>query len=143
MNDDITEIQQLLYRYCHTLDRSTLDEVMDVFHTNAVLQPTYEGDKGYIGREAISGWYMNYEKTIKSAGRGLRHKITCPWIRVHGDEADSVSYLDADYVDSSTGAFILATGRYEDKLLKEEGRWWIKERVIIIDGYHLLSKKKS
>ena len=143
MNDDITEIQQLLYRYCHALDRSTVDDVMDVFHPDAVLQPRYEGDKSYNGREAIRGWYMNYEKTIKGSSRGLRHKVSCPWIRVNGHEANSVSYLDADYVDSSTGAFILAAGRYEDKLVKEKDRWWIKERVILIDGFHLLSKKKT
>jgi len=143
MNDHITEIQQLLYRYCHALDRRTVDDVMDVFHPNAVLLPRYEGDESYIGREAIRGWYVNYVKTIKGSSRSLRHKITCPWIQVNGDEANSVCYLDADYVDSSTGAFFLAAGRYEDKLVKEEGRWWIQERVILIDGFHLLSKKKS
>ena len=141
MNDDITEIQQLLYRYCHALDRSTVDDVMDVFHPNAVLQPRYEGDESYSGAEAIRGWYMNYEKTIKGSTRNLRHKVTCPWIQVNGGEGNSVCYLDADYVDSSTGAFVLAAGRYEDKLVKEDGRWWIKERVILIDGFHLLSKK--
>lgn len=143
MNDDITEIQQLLYRYCHVLDRSAVDDVMDAFHPNAVLQPRYEGDESHAGHEAIRSWYMNYEKTMKSAGLNLRHKVTCPWIQVNGDEAKSVCYLDADYVDSSTGAFVLAAGRYEDKLVKEEGQWWIQERVILIDGFHVLSKKKS
>lgn len=141
MKDDVTEIQQLLYRYCHTLDRGTVDEVMDTFHRNAVLLPRYEGAKSFIGLDAIRGWYLNYEQTVKSSVRNLRHKITCPWIQVDGNVASSVCYLESDYIDNSTGGLAFAVGRYEDKLVKEEGRWWIKERSIFVDGNYRISHK--
>jgi hypothetical protein len=143
MNDDIIEIQQLLHRYCHVLDRGTVDDVVDVFHRNAMLLPRYQGDESFRGREAIRDWYQNYEKTLKASVRNLRHKITCPWIQVDGNEAISVCYLDADYVDASTGKFVIATGRYEDKLVKDEGRWWIKERAILVDGFYSISPPKD
>ena len=143
MKDNITEIQQLLHRYCHTLDRGIVDEVMDVYHRNAVLLPRYQGDKSFNGSEAIRGWYLNYEKTVKSSVHNLRHKVTCPWIQVNGNEATSVCYFDAYYVENSTGVLAFAAGRYEDKLVKEEGRWWIKERSIFMDGNYRISHKKD
>ena len=143
MSNDIVEIQQLLHRYCHAVDRGTVDDVVDVFHRNAVLLPRYQGDESFSGREAIRGWYRNYENTVKSSVRNLRHKITCPWIQTSGVEASSVCYLDADYIDNSTDDLVLATGRYEDKFVKEEGRWWIKERAIHVDGFYALGRHKE
>jgi ketosteroid isomerase-like protein len=134
MADDITEILQLLHRYCHALDRGSVDEILDVFHPDAVLLPRYQGDESHRGREAIRGWYVDYENTVKAAVRELRHKITCPWIQVQGKEATSVAYLDADYVARESGEMGLAAGRYEDKLVKEKGRWWLRERAILLHG---------
>ena len=32
LHQDTIEIEQLLYRYCHALDRGTVDEVIAAFH---------------------------------------------------------------------------------------------------------------
>ena len=60
----------------------------------------------------------NYEKTVKRSVRKLRHQVTCPWTQVNGNEAISVCYFDAYYVDNSTGVLGLAAGRYEHKLVE-------------------------
>ncbi len=140
MAEDITAIQQLLHQYCHAVDRGTVDDILEVFHRDAVLRPAYLGEDVHKGRDAVRAWYSQYDKTVRAAVRNMRHKITCPYIELHGDEASAVSYLDADFVDRNTGEMGLAAGRYEDKLVKDGGRWWIGDRTIFVEGSVSLGK---
>ena len=132
MHQDIIEIEQLLYRYCHALDRGTIDDFIDAFHRDAVFMPRYQSSERISGREAIRDWFLHYNKTIRAAHRH-RRKLTSPWIHVYGNEANAVCYVDADSVSKSTGDVFIHAARYEDKLVKEEDRWWIIERVINVD----------
>ncbi|TMA51901.1 MAG: nuclear transport factor 2 family protein, partial [Deltaproteobacteria bacterium] len=100
--EDHLAIQQLLHKYCHAVDRGTLDEIADLFHRTAVLLPRYESDERYEGREAVRGWYARYIENFRSKVRYLRHKIESPVITITGNEATSVCYLDADSITAST-----------------------------------------
>jgi hypothetical protein len=130
--EDQLAILQLLHKYCHLVDRGTADEVVDLFHRNAVLLPRYENDERYEGHKAVRGWYARYMETFRSRVRYLRHKIESPVIEVTGNEATSVCYLDADSIMISTNEPMIAFGRYDDKFIKDNGRWWFKERAIIV-----------
>lgn len=127
---DVTAIEQLLNRYCHTVDRASAEEVAALFHADAVLLPVYEGDARHAGRAAILAWYQGYGSAVKGAVDHLRHRISCPWIRVDGDTATAVCYLDADSVNKQTGATTLSQGRYEDRLVRHDGQWLFLERAI-------------
>lgn len=130
--EDHLAIQQLLHRYCHVVDRGTADEVADLFHRTGVLLPRYESDERYEGREAVRGWYARYMENFRATLRYLRHKIESSVIEVTGNAATSVCYLDADYIASETNQATVAFGRYEDKFVKDGGRWWFKERTILV-----------
>ena len=132
--EDQVAIQQLLHRYCHALDRGSVDEVVELFHPDAVLLPAYESDARHVGREAVRGWYENYDRTLRANVRYLRHKISSPVIEVSGNRATSACYLDADAIPAGFEEPIVLGGRYDDELVKDEGRWWFKERKII--GYY-------
>jgi len=128
---DLLAIEQLLHRYCHALDRGTMDEVAALFHRDAVLLPVYESDDRYVGRDAVRSWYVNYDKTLRAGVRYLRHKIASPVIEISGDRATSVCYLDADGINVESDEPMIFVGRYEDEIIRDEGRWWFKERRII------------
>ncbi len=130
--EDHLAIQQLLHKYCHVVDRGTADEVAALFHRDAVLLPRYESDERYEGREAVRGWYQHYMENFRSKVRYLRHKIESPVIEITGNEATSVCYLDADSITASVNEANVAFGRYDDKFIKDGGRWWFKERTIIL-----------
>lgn len=130
--EDYIAIQQLLHKYCHVVDRGTADEVAELFHRDGVLCPRYESDERYEGREAVRDWYARYMENFRAKVRYLRHKIESPVIEITGDEATSVCYLDADSISLSSNEPSVAFGRYEDKLIKDAGRWWFKERTIIV-----------
>ena len=114
---------------------SALDiaEILAVFHRDAVLEPRYLGDERHEGIEAIRAWYTDYDRKVRSTVNPMRHKITAPFIEVEGERATAVCYLDADFVSNASGEMGVATGRYEDRLVKDGDRWWIAERAIIVD----------
>lgn len=130
--EDYLAIQQLLHKYCHVVDRGTADEVAALFHRDAVLLPRYQSDKRYEGREAVRGWYQHYMENFRAKVRYLRHKIASPVIEITGSEATSVCYLDADSISASINEANVAFGRYDDKFIKDGGRWRFKERTIIV-----------
>jgi hypothetical protein len=138
--EDLLAIQQLLHKYCHVVDRGTVDEIAELFHQDAILLPAYEGDERYVGREAIRGWYANYDKTLRSNVRFLRHKIESALIEVSGNEATSVCYLDADAIPKESNEPMIVFGRYDDKLIRDQGQWWFKERKIIVYYSHSIVK---
>jgi hypothetical protein len=137
---DLLAIEQLLHRYCHVLDRGTVDEIAELFHRDAVLLPVYESDDRHVGRDAVRSWYAHYDKTLRAGVRYLRHKIECPTIEISGDTATSISYLDADAIHKETDEPMIFIGRYDDKLIRDGGRWWFKERKII--SYYIYSAGK-
>ena len=131
---DLAEIQNLLQQYCHAVDRGSVDDILAVFHRDATLRPVYLGPDSHQGHAAIRAWYTDYDRKVRSTVNPMRHKITAPYIQVEGDRATAVCYLDADFVSNASGEMGVAHGRYEDVLVKDEGRWSISERVIIVDN---------
>lgn len=130
--EDYAAILQLLYRYCHLVDRGTLDQIVALFHHDAVLLPRYESAERYEGREAVRSWYERWIAESRATVRHLRHTMSTPVIEIAGNEATAVCYVDVDSIPISTNKPWMARGRYEDKLIKEEGRWWFRERAIIV-----------
>tara|TARA_B100000315_G_C14422015_1_gene516019 strand:+ start:447 stop:932 length:486 start_codon:yes stop_codon:yes gene_type:complete len=129
--EDVFLIQTHLAAYCHAVDSGTLDEVAELFHENAVMTPAYDGSAPSHGRKAIRDWYANYNTYFRSKQvQHLRHQIPTPNIQVNGDEATSRCYYDADLVDVEKNENLQFKGRYDDKLVKEGGRWVFMDRVI-------------
>ena len=120
--DEIVAIQQVLHKYCHVVDRGTVDEIGELFHKDAVLLPAYETKERYKGRDAVKGWYANYDNKLRASVHFLRHKIESPVIEVSGNEATSTCYLDAATITKSTDKSMIVFGCYDDKFVKGEGR---------------------
>ncbi len=130
MTDDIVAIQQVLYRYCFAVDKGTADDVAALFHENATLMPVYSGEPPVHGRAAIREWYVNYHRDLRGRVDHLRHCVTNPAIDVSGNEATAQCYLIADAVPKTGGNPYSVAGYYLDKLVKDGGRWYFKERQI-------------
>ncbi|MEA2623962.1 MAG: hypothetical protein QOD06_7 [Candidatus Binatota bacterium] len=133
MTEDIVAIEQLLNRYCHTVDRGTADEVAALFHENASLVPVYSGGDTCHGREAIREWYAKYNRDFRSKLEHLRHLVASPLIDVTGGEARGELYLIADAITKATGKPFQAAGYYADRYVKEGGRWYFQRREIHVN----------
>lgn len=133
MTDDIVAIQQVLYRYCFAVDKGTADDVAALFHEDAILMPIYSGEPPAKGRAAIRNWFTVYHRNQRGSVDYLRHCVTNPVIEVSGNEATSQCYLIADAVNKASGKPYSVSGYYLDKLVKEGGRWYFKERQIHVN----------
>ncbi len=132
---DIIEIEQLIFRCCHAVDQGHIDDLMQLFHPYANLHITWETDGVHVGQDAVKAWFENYKKAFVDQLDFVRHRVTSPMIRVQGDKASARSYLNVDTGNRATGAAV-TLARYEDKFVKEEGRWWFIEKVVFMDGLY-------
>lgn len=127
--EDYVAIQQLLNRYCRTVDHGSLEEIMELFHRDPVLIVRLGQEEYCEGREAVRGWYTRWIETIRSRVRYMRHRITAPVVEIFENEASAVCYLDGDSTSFSNKTVVIQ-GEYEDTLVKEDGRWLFKRRTI-------------
>jgi len=131
---DIVEIEQVLYRVSHAVDHGEIEKIMALFQPDAALVITWEENGRHEGHDAIRKWFENYEQTVRSSTRYLRHRISCPVIDVDGDRASACSYLEVEAAGKNTGQVIRTVGRYEDTLARADTGWRIAEKVIYMDN---------
>ncbi|MFP6709053.1 MAG: nuclear transport factor 2 family protein [Alphaproteobacteria bacterium] len=133
---DQMAIHSLLNQYCHVVDRGTVDEIAALFCEDAILRPLHEGPEVFEGRAAIRAWYDSYDKRVRVGRRHRLHRISVPFIVVDGATARVDCYLDSTAVLVATNVISVSAGRYEDKLVKADGRWLFRDRTIIINHVH-------
>ncbi|MDP7548007.1 MAG: nuclear transport factor 2 family protein [Alphaproteobacteria bacterium] len=135
---DYLAVLSCLNQYCHLVDRGGVDEIAALFAEDAALRPLYQGETPVTGRAAIRAWFQNYDDEIRAGRRHRRHKITSPFVKIDGDAAIAWCYLDSSTVIIATNRMQVSAGRYKDKLVKVEGTWLFKERVIILNHIHMI-----
>jgi ketosteroid isomerase-like protein len=124
---DREKIREIVHRYCWTVDRGTLEEVMAFFDDDSCELRLIPG-KTYFGKAAVQKWYDAY---IQNRMEVLRHLIHNQIISIEGDTAVSKSYFDA--VGDLNGESITVGGFYEDTLLRVRGKWKFTQKVIKLD----------
>lgn len=127
---DYEEIRQLLSAYCFVVDdalnESRLPNLADFYHPQVVFTTSFD-DGVHVGLPAVIAWYEGFLGSRLGYYRWVRHLISEPSITLGADTARSSTYCDARSVDRH-GRVRSMAGRYDDLLLKQDGRWLIKER---------------
>ena len=123
-------IRETVARYAHLVDRGRIDELVDLFVEDGVLEA---GDRPPArGRAAIRELFLETGKRLASASARplIRHYVSNLAIDVTGpDDATAESY------------FLAVTergpdhwGRYRDRLVQVDGRWLFQHRRVRTDG---------
>lgn len=123
-------IRDLLARYALLVDRSRLDEVLELFAEDATLEA---GDQPPVqGRTAIRAVFAAAGARIAATASPplIRHHVTTIVIDLAGPDAAA-----------ATSYFLAVTergpdhwGRYQDRLARRDGRWLIQHRRVRMDG---------
>jgi hypothetical protein len=122
--EDRLEIAELVARYCWAIDQRSWDGFFDLFTDDCRLD---FGDVMGVfeGRAGLE----RFTTVMSGLDLLMRHYTTNLIVEGDGAEARARSYVLA-----LTGpARTLATGRYEDRLAKRNGRWRIRERRAVIE----------
>src|SRR5882757_8279149 len=133
---DRLAIRELVDAYAHCADRRdakgqmalfTMDTRFLVFMDPAVAEPTQE----LHGREALAPVFDNlntYKATTHFNGQST--------LSLDGDRASGESYCLAHHISSGVDAertIMIASIRYLDKFVKQDGEWFFAERRLMVD----------
>jgi len=124
--DDRTAIRAVLVRYCHLCDEGRFDEWAQLFAEDATF--TVLG-KIHVGREAVKGFIENAQPPER---RG-KHVLSEPLVELEG--AGASAWTDYLFVGRDDGGLsVTSTGRYHDRLAKQDGVWRFVNREIVFVG---------
>jgi ketosteroid isomerase-like protein len=125
--DDIAAIQQLYARYNHAVDMGSPTAFAEVFTPDAV----FVTDMGtYTGRDALlefAGWFRGAMST------NVRHWTNNLVLEESGAGASGACYLVAFSVGDPAGPKPMASGLYDDRLVRTPEGWRFAARTIVMD----------
>jgi hypothetical protein len=125
---DHLQIQQVLARYCHAIDRCDEEQLKTVYWEDAV-----------DNHGVFNGNAWEFAEFIIPMLQGMRctmHKISNTLIQLDGDRAAVETYVDAYHLaDGEDGKQydIVVGGRYLDRFERRRGEWRIAERTFVHD----------
>jgi ketosteroid isomerase-like protein len=144
--EDHVQIEQLLMRYAAALNTKDADAYVSMFTPDAVFElrrhmkePPFIGP--FKGRDALrKQWFAEGSSPGGADGFGpMRHVTTNYEINVKGDTA-TVRAFFIEVVSNGNNSppgskppTIHAMGRYEDELVKRDGKWLFSKRVVVTD----------
>lgn len=126
--DDRLAITELLSRYARAIDFHRWDELPALFTTDCVVDfgRVMGVHEGHDGVRRMAGM-------IGSTGLTMRHYVTNVIVeQADGDRAEVTSYVLA-LTGPAFGSLAVTTGRYEDEVVRRDGRWLIRRRRGVIE----------
>ncbi|MEM7285828.1 MAG: nuclear transport factor 2 family protein [Actinomycetota bacterium] len=123
------EIQDVLHRYCRSMDRIDDDLARSVWHDDGTAH--YSGIYEGTGHGFVE-WVSEFHKGLVSTS----HQITTTLIEVDGDRAGSEAYVTVRLRfsrDDDSRFDVCGTGRYLDRWSRRDGVWAVDHRVYVGD----------
>ena len=122
---DRLDIQELMAVYSWCIDFGGWDALPELFTDDCTLDFGKLMGK-HEGKDAVRG----FANMLKGAGLTMRHYVTNCIITGTGEEAEAKTYVLA--FTGQLGSLTPTTGRYEDVLRKQDGRWRLHVRRGVI-----------
>jgi hypothetical protein len=122
---DRAEIQDLIMRYARGVDRRDLDLVADCFTADASYEGTLAVGSIQDALAALAKTLPSFESTMHFMGNQI--------IDLKQDKARSETYAIAYHrrkEGSSRSVDLTVAVRYLDELIRCNGRWFIRRRVV-------------
>ena len=122
-------IRETMARYCFHFDGGHIDEWVGLFTEDGIFD---RGDYGVqSGEEALRAFFSGYP--LPDGTPRLMHIISNVIIEVNGNEARSQSYVLVVRPNKDGALVNGLAGRYQDELVKTDGRWRFRVRKVFFD----------
>jgi 3-phenylpropionate/cinnamic acid dioxygenase small subunit len=134
--NEVASILNTVYEYAYSLDEKKFDLFADCFSKDATVDIVVHNRAAPVphlcGRDAI----VEFFQTGRAAHRDRRrHVVTNARVGRRDDGAHVHSYVVLYSTEGGTTR-LLCTGQYFDDLVREDGRWRIKKKVIDLDAMY-------
>jgi hypothetical protein len=136
--EDERAIQTTLFEYGHSIDYGLKEKFAGLFTEDAVYQVLMQGvplpnlgipqpPSGLKGRDSILQYVR---KHTNAPNMWHKHFMVEPLIRFEDEDHASVESYFARLDEDAKGAYIIAFGRYRDRLVRcPDGKWRFTERI--------------
>ncbi len=126
--EDIEAIRKLKATYCYLCDAGlqdpkNRDAIMSHFAEDAAVDFGLGPESQFQGKEGLEFFFGGL---VPSAVSFCMHMVHNPIIEVNGNEASGTWYYEAPTTDTSTGKAQWMAGTYNEKYVKQNGRWKFK-----------------
>ena len=124
--EDRLAIHEIMAKYCQAIDLNRWEEFPSLFTEDCRLDfgnlmGVFEGPEGV----------QRFTDMMRNLGLFMRHYNTNMVLRGDSERVQSESYVLA--ITGPPGSSHQTTGRYEDELVKVDGRWRIRVRRALLD----------
>jgi 3-phenylpropionate/cinnamic acid dioxygenase small subunit len=134
--EDEAAIRDTLYAYGSALDYGDRDQFLDCFTADAdyvvAMRIGSSGAFAFSGRDELGAYFDGH---THAPAAWHKHVTTNATVTVNGNAAWATSYfLRVDARAEAGPATVLASGRYRDELVRDEGRWRIRSRTCEVEN---------
>ncbi len=132
--EDERAILETLYRYGHCIDYGLEQEWVGLFTEDGIYEIRLRQAGSVIRKEGSQGLAQFIAEHTRAPAKYHKHLLVEPLISFGSkNQATVQSYFLR--VDESEGRlYILAFGRYKDRLVKHNGRWLFRKRVCEVEA---------
>jgi len=127
--DDRFAIQDLFARYAWALDTGHVDDLALCFTEDTVIiEEVFEDPDRWEGRAGVRALGTHYTSAPNFPGR--QHHVDQLLVEGNANECKARSFTFVTECQGEPPFVLRFAGYYEDKLVKVEGQWLFKERII-------------
>lgn len=127
--DDRFAIQDLFARYAWALDTGHVDDLALCFTEDTVIiEEVFEDPDRWEGRAGVRALGRHYMSAPNFPGR--QHHLDQLLVEGNANEANARSFTFVTECRGEPPFVLRFAGYYEDKLVKVDGQWLFKERII-------------
>ncbi len=128
--EDEAAIQSTLYAYGSALDYGDREQFLRCFTPDADyyvdMRISGPGAMEFHGHDQLTAYFDDH---THAPAAWHKHITANPAVTVDDDTATATSYfIRVDAGTEAGSATVLASGRYQDQLVREQGRWRIRSR---------------
>jgi len=127
------QIEDLMMTYAALQDAGDLDEVAELFTHGAFIVDKVPG--GFRGREEVGAMKNRHDHRYPDGTLRTKHVTTNVRIDVDagGQTATAESYFTVLQATEDLPLQVIMAGRYRDKFVHIDNRWWFEERFVHTD----------
>jgi len=132
--EDERAILQTLYRYGHCIDYGLEQEWVGLFTEDSVYEIRLRQSGSVIRKEGSQALAQFVAEHTRAPARYHKHLLVEPLITLESESQATVQSYFLRVDEGEGKLYILAFGRYKDRLVKHNGRWLFKERVCEVEA---------
>jgi len=132
--EDERAILQTLYRYGHCIDYGLEQEWVGLFTEDGIYEIRLRHPGSVIRKEGSQALAQFIAEHTRAPARYHKHLLVEPLITLESNNQATVQSYFLRVDEGEGKLYILAFGRYQDRLVKYNSRWLFKERICEVEA---------